>query len=69
MSLSTFFSQLRYGSYKHSSKAAIYEKIARAYFVLPQYVYSIAHGKKVKTRDDRCIFEELRTMGIIKKHE
>ena len=65
----SLFGRLKYGSYKFSSNASVYKTLARSYSVSPQHVYEIAHGKKVKTRDDRCIFEELRTMGIIKKHE
>ena len=66
MTLATFLSKLRYGSYNNSSKASVYEKIANNYRVSPQHVYEIAHGKKLKSQDDQYIFEELLTKGIIR---
>ena len=65
MSLSAFLSKLRYGSYKDSSKASIYEEIAKTFRVSPQHVYEIAHGKKPQAREDHKIFDELLSIGII----
>lgn len=65
MSLSSFFSKLRYGSYQDSPKAAIYEEVAKYYHVPPQHVYEIAHGKKLKSYDDNLVFEDLVAKGII----
>ena len=65
MSLSSFLRKLRYGSYSGSSKASVYEQIARSKNVLPQHVYEIAHGKKPQTREDQSLFEELLSKGII----
>ena len=65
MSLSSFLRKLRYGSYKNSPRASVYKELAQIYEVLPQHVYEIAHGKKMKTRKDQSIFEELLSKGII----
>jgi len=65
MSLSSFFDKLRYGSYRKSSKASVYEKIAEDFKVSPQHVYEIAHGKRIQDKKDRTIFDKLCTMGII----
>jgi len=65
MSLSSFFHKLRYGSYEDSSKASVYERIAKDFHVTPQHVYEIAHGKKTVDRHDRSIFDELVSIGII----
>ena len=65
MSLSSFLRKLRYGSYRYSRKALVYKEMANTHHVLPQHVYEIAHGKKVKTREDQFIFEELLSKGII----
>ncbi len=65
MTLSSFLSKLRYGSYQDSSRPSVYEEIADTFKVSPQHVYEIAHGKKPQTREDQSIFEELLSMGII----
>lgn len=65
MSISSFLNKLKYGSYKDSSKASVYEKIAKSYNVSPQHVYEIAHGKRVRSVEDNNIFQELLSMGII----
>lgn len=65
MSLSSFFRKLKYGSYENSSKASVYEGIAKSYNVSPQHVYEIAHGKKVHSDVDNDIFQELLSIGII----
>lgn len=65
MSITSFLNKLKYGSYKDSSKASIYEKIAKDYRVPPQHVYEIAHGRRPQTREDNDIFQELLSMGII----
>jgi len=65
MSISSFLNKLKYGSYTNSSKASVYEKIAKSYNVSPQHVYEIAHGKRVHSVLDNDIFQELVSMGII----
>ena len=69
MSLLTFISKLRYGSYKDSNKASVYEEIAKSNSVLPQHVYEIAHGKKPKTSEEQSIFDELIMKDIIVSKE
>lgn len=66
MSLESFFNKLRYGSYKNSSRAALYEKMADIYRVPAQHIYEIAHGKRVRSPQDGNIFDDLMTKGIIK---
>lgn len=65
MSIASFFSKLRYGSYKNSSRAWVYEKMAKDYRISPQQVYEIAHGKKPRTHDDQLVLDDLLSKGII----
>ena len=65
MSLLSLLLKLRYGSYENSKRASAYEKVADVFRVSPQHVYEIAHGKKVWSREDNDIFQELIAMGII----
>jgi hypothetical protein len=65
MSIISFFSKLRYGSYKNSSRAWVYEKIAKEHRMPPQQVYAIAHGKRPKTHEDQLVLDDLVTKGII----
>lgn len=54
-----------YADYTTSDHAAVYEKIANNLNTSPQHVYEIAHGKGVKTYDDRVIWSELIMENII----
>ena len=65
MSITSFLNKLKYGSYKDSSKASVYEEIAKTYNVQPQHVYEIAHGRRPQTREENDIFQELLSKGII----
>ncbi len=65
MTLSSFLSKLRYGSYQDSSRPSVYEEIADTFKVSPQHVYEIAHGKRAQDRQDNHIFDELVSRGII----
>ncbi len=65
MSIASFFSKLRYGSYKNSSRAWVYERFAKEYRLSPQHVYELAHGKKPLTHDDQLVLDDLLTKGII----
>lgn len=59
MSISSFLLKLKYGSYKNSNRASVYEKLAENYRVSPQHIYEIAHGKKPRSHEDHRIFNEL----------
>lgn len=65
MTLSSFWSKLRYGSYQDSSRPSVYEEIADTFKISPQHVYEIAHGKRAQDKHDRLIFDELVARGII----
>ena len=69
MSLSSYFSKLKYGSCKNSKRASVYEEIANRYGVPPQHVFEIAHGKKLRTSVDSDIYSELVDKGIIIIHQ
>lgn len=65
MSIKSFFSKLRYGSYENSRRAGVYEKIAYEHRLPPQQVYEIAHGKKPRTQEDQLLLDDLLSKGII----
>ncbi|MBR2770723.1 MAG: hypothetical protein IKD78_01690 [Bacteroidales bacterium] len=61
----SFLLKLRYGSYRNSQRASLYEEMASAYKVSPQHIYEIAHGKKVRSAEDARIHDDLISKGII----
>lgn len=63
--MNSFLARIKYGSYKKSKRAKLYEEIAAKYKVTPQHVYEIAHGKHKKTDVDENIFLSLVRRGII----
>lgn len=65
MSFISFLNKLRYGSYKNSSRAWVYEKIAKEHRLEPQQVYEVAHGKKPRSHEDQLVLDELLSKGII----
>lgn len=67
MSISSFFSKMKYGSYKESKRASVYEEIAKCCKASPQHVYEIAHGKSAKSPDDNNIYQVLKEKGIISR--
>lgn len=69
MSLTSYFLKLKYGSYKDSKRASVYEEIANAFGVSPQHVFEIAHGKKMQSAEDHDIYYELVNNGIIIIHQ
>ena len=60
MSICSFFSKLKYGSYKNSSRPAFYEEVADQFDVSPQHVYELQHGKTRRSWLDGVISDELR---------
>lgn len=69
MSLSSYLLKLKYGSYKDSKRASVYEEIASRFGVSPQHVFEIAHGKKLHSSEDSDIYSELVDKGIIIIHQ
>lgn len=69
MSLSSYFLKLKYGSYKDSKRASVYEEIASTFGVSPQHVFEIAHGKKIQSAEDNDIYYKLVDNGIIILHQ
>ena len=67
MSISSFFSKMKYGSYKESKRASVYEEIAKRCNASPQHVYEIAHGKSAKSPNDNYIYQVLKEKGIISR--
>ncbi len=47
---------------------SIYTSIAFKYFVWPEKVYNLAHGKHAKSRKDKKIIHELLAQGVIHRH-
>jgi len=69
MSLSSFFSKHKYGSYKNTTRAALYEDIAVNFGVTPQHVYELNHGKRVRSWVDGAIRDELKARFFRKEEE
>ena len=70
MNILKFFSKKKeseaYPHYSTSSHATTYEEIAKRLGATAQHIYEIAHGKGVKTYDDRVILDELVKAKILK---
>ncbi len=45
-----------------------YTSLAWKYFVWPERVYNLAHGKHAKTKKDKNIVHELLAQGVIHRH-
>ena len=69
MSLSSYLLKLKYGSYKNSKRASVYEEIASRSGVSPQHVFEIAHGKKFQSAEDNYIYDELVNKGLLIPHQ
>ena len=48
-----------------SRNRSLYQHVAKKHHTSGWKVYQVAHGKRVKTLDEFCIFGELHRMGII----
>lgn len=69
MSLFSFIYKLKYGSYKESTRATLYEEIAASFNVTPQHVYELNHGKRVRSWVDGAIRDELKARFFRKEEE
>lgn len=66
LKLSAYLRRLKYGSYTRSKKAHLYEQIAQDKGTTAQAVYEIAHGKPVKSSEEKAIHDILLKMGIVR---
>ena len=63
--MNSLLARIKYGSYKKSKRAKLYEELAKKYNVRPQHVYEIAHGKHKESNTDDKIFNDLLQRGIV----
>lgn len=63
--MKSLLTRIKYGSYKKSKRAKLYEELAKKYNVRPQHVYAIAHGKHKENDTDDSIFNDLLKRGIV----